>query len=107
MPPGIALFHTGLGGNAGLRFTGRVPTRYRMSIQISSTPCKAQAWQCAVCLAVCWTVDGWLVVGTTDSVPDRPSGLSGLGKGCLVKRLVGRWKDELKQRSQLLDGGGE
>ena len=56
-----------------------------------------------------WTVDGWLVVGTTESSKTgrSRSGLSGLGKGCLVKRLVGRWKDELKQRSQLLDGGGE
>ena len=50
MPPGIALFHTGLGGNAGLRFTGRVPYALSYVHTMSPTPCKAKAWQCAVFL---------------------------------------------------------
>ena len=57
MPPGIALFHTGLGGNAGLRFTGRVPYALSYVHTMSPTPCKAQAWQCAVFL------DGRRLVG--------------------------------------------
>ena len=108
MPPGIALFHTGLGGNAGLRFTDRVPyaLSYVHTDILNAMHSKGprgvrEARLCAL---------GRLTVGLSSVIPnlsqtDR-SGLSGLGKGCVVKRLVGRWRDELKQRSQLLDGGG-
>ena len=115
MPPGIALFHTGLGGNAGLRVTDRVP--YALSYVHTDILNAMQSegprrWgleesERPGCVLFCWTVDGWLVVGVpSELVCDGRSGLSGLGKGCVVTRLVGGWKDELEQRSQLLDGGG-
>ena len=72
MPPGIALFHTGLGGNAGLRVTDRVPYALsyvhtdilnamqskgprRRGLEESERPGCVLFWQVFGRLTVCWS----------------------------------------------------
>ena len=56
MPPGIALFHTGLGGNAGLRVTDRVP--YALSYVHTDILNAVQSTGLAVCSVPGSVLDG-------------------------------------------------